>query len=178
MFCRNPRAVGELRLSRSRPGDGTFCSWLAPVPRQGLQIQEEEGVGVLGCKYRVNIFQICLVWLRVLPDLVARWDGRDLRALFACLSPSRDGVSVGGDLSPLWCLGMENPYAALKADLEGSSLLGVQQGFYSGSVSWHFPSARVVSNICFWRVELSMLWRWHILSASPFFSLLVLWFCW
>ncbi|KAF3524092.1 hypothetical protein F2Q69_00050603 [Brassica cretica] len=130
-----------------------LCSWLAPVPRQGLRIQEEEGVGVLGY-------------------------GRDLRALFACLSPSRDGVSVGGDLSPLWCLGMENPYAALKADLEGSSLLGVQQGFYSGSVSWHFPSARVVSNICFWRVELSMLWRWHILSASPFFSLLVLWFRW
>lgn len=97
--------------------------------------------------------------------------------MFACLSPSRDGVSVGGDLSPLWCLGMENPYAALKVDLEGSSLPGVQQG-YPGSVSWHSPSARVVSNICYWRVELSMLWRWHILSASPFFSLLVLWFCW
>ena len=76
--------------------------------------------------------------------------------MFACLSPSRDGVSVSGDLSPLWCLGMENPYAALKVDLEGSSLPGVQQGFYPGSVSWHSPSARVVSNICFWRVELSM----------------------
>ncbi|KAF3524091.1 hypothetical protein F2Q69_00050602 [Brassica cretica] len=124
MFCRNPRAVGELRLSRSRLGDGTFCSWLAPVPRQGLRIQEEEGVCVLG-------------------------DGRDLPAMFACLSPSRDGVSVGGDLSPLGCLGMENPYATLKVDLEGSSLLGAQQGFYPGSVSWHSPSACVVSNICF-----------------------------